>query len=314
MDRSLWTAEGGEFPVRRLVGIIMLCTVIGGSSLHALAHASNPDPVGVLVMAHGGDPAWNEGVLDIVRPLREHYPLEVAFGMATADSLQAAIRALEERGVRRIAVVRLFLSGASFLERTEQILGLAPGAPDRPEDPTHHEDADHGGHRMEFWRVETRASFVLSEEGLLDSHQIGEILAARARDLSRHAPSESVLILAHGAGDDAENETWLKRMDRLAEGVRKTLPFREVVVETLREDWPDKREVAERRIRGFVERAGQGGGKAIVIPFRVHGFGPYADVLSELDYVSDGRGLLPDSRVAEWIREQAADGFARMGW
>jgi hypothetical protein len=64
-------------------------------------------------------------------------------------------------------------------------------------------------------------------------------------------------------------------------------------VETLREDWPDKRQAAEVRIRGFVERADREGGRAIVIPFRVQGFGPYTEVLNGLDYVSDGRGLVP---------------------
>lgn len=46
------------------------------------------------------------------------------------------------------------------------------------------------------------------------------------------------------------------------------------------------------------------GGSAIVIPFRPQGFGPYADVLEGLDYVSDGDGLLPRENITHWIREQ----------
>jgi peroxiredoxin len=74
---------------------------------------------------------------------------------------------------------------------------------------------------------------------------------------------------------------------------------------TLREDWPEKRAVAEREIRAFVSRARAEGGRAIVVPFRVQGFGPYARVLAGLEYAADGRGLLPHPAVAEWIRVTA---------
>lgn len=72
----------------------------------------------------------------------------------------------------------------------------------------------------------------------------------------------------------------------------------------MREDWPQKRELAEQRIRAFVERARLEGGTAIVVPFRVHGFGPYASVLDGLNYVSDGQGLIPHDNVTQWIAEQ----------
>lgn len=49
----------------------------------------------------------------------------------------------------------------------------------------------------------------------------------------------------------------------------------------------DKRAAAEERIRAFVARAAAEGGTAIVIPFRVQGFGPYAKVLDGLPYRSD---------------------------
>jgi hypothetical protein len=51
--------------------------------------------------------------------------------MADAASLQDGVRKLEEQGVERIGVVRLFVSGDSWYERTEQILDIRPGAPAR---------------------------------------------------------------------------------------------------------------------------------------------------------------------------------------
>jgi sirohydrochlorin cobaltochelatase len=262
------------------------------------------DRFGVLVMAHGGSSKWNERVLTAVQPLRDRYPIEVAFGMADSVSLQEGVRKLEEQGVRRVGVVRLFVSGESWRERTEQILGIRPGAPARPkQEPV---KSEHAGHSMALWRIETRATFALSQEGLADAPEMGAILADRAVTLSRAPSTEDVLILAHGPGDDAENERWIAKISVRAEAVKSVRPFRRVEVHTLREDWPEKRKFAEQGVRSFVQRAIDENGKAIVIPFRVEGFGPYGRVLENLDYVSDGVGLLPHGNVTEWIERQAA--------
>jgi len=268
--------------------------------------AQAQDDFGVLVMAHGGGPKWNGEVEASLAPLRAGYPLEIAFGMADAVSLQAAVQRLEARGVTKVAVVRLFVSGESWYERTEQILGLKPGAPPKPAaDPHAGHGGAHAGHSMEFWQVGTKASFALSKEGLADASEMGLVLGQRALALSEVPAKESVLILAHGPEDDAENARWLAQIDARAEGVRRAAPFRQVQVETLREDWPEKRKVSEVRIRAFVEQAAKDGGRAIVIPYRVAGFGPYAKVLEGLTYTSDGQGLLPAPEVATWVRRQA---------
>ncbi|MBU2271107.1 MAG: hypothetical protein KKE52_07380, partial [Alphaproteobacteria bacterium] len=131
-----------------------------------LARAADLDsPVGVLVMAHGGGAKWNGEVEEMLAPVGRDYPLEIAFGMADSASLQDAVSRLEARGVRRIAVVRLFISGESWLERTRQILGLRPGAPPRPVAPTHRGHDPHQGHGMDLWRLHTTATFALSTEG-----------------------------------------------------------------------------------------------------------------------------------------------------
>lgn len=276
------------------------------AALLGAAAAQAKDDFGVLVMAHGGGPKWNGEVEASLAPLRAGYPLEIAFGMADAVSLQAAVQRLEAKGVKRVAVVRLFVSGESWYERTEQILGLKPGAPPKPAaDPHAGHGGTHAGHSMEFWRVGTTASFALSKEGLAEASEMGLVLGQRALALSQEPTKESVLILAHGPEDDAENARWLAQIDARAEGVRRAAPFRQVQVESLREDWPEKRKISEVRIRTFVEQAAKDGGRAIVIPYRVAGFGPYAKVLEGLTYASDGQGLLPSPEVASWVRRQA---------
>jgi sirohydrochlorin cobaltochelatase len=267
------------------------------------------DDFGVLVMAHGGDATWNREVEGMLSPLARDYPLEVAFGMADAKSLQDGVSKLEARGVRRIGVVRLFISGESWYERTEQILGLRSGAPQRPQQEggaDQHGPGQHGAH-MAFWRINTNAAFAVSTEGLSDAPEMGAVLVERARALSRDPRSESVLVIAHGAEADDENQRWLTKIDAQADSVRQALPFRRVQVETLREDWPEKRKVAEGRIHAFVQDAGQAGGRAIVIPYRIQGFGPYAKVLDGFSYVSDGKGLIPSVEIEHWVRRQAQE-------
>jgi sirohydrochlorin cobaltochelatase len=292
-----------------LMALLAGCATQAPKQQGAQQNQAQDPSFGVLVMAHGGGEQWNKDVIAAVAPLKAEYNVEVAFGMADAASLQKSVQQLEGRGARHIGVVRLFISGESFKERTEQILGMIPGAPAKPAVADEHaghanHGQGHGGHSMEFWRVDTRASFVISEQGLVEAPEMGEVLATRAKTLSKSPAQEDVLILAHGPGDDAENERWLKHLDARADVVRKASAFHAVRVETLREDWPEKRVDAEKRIRAFVEQASHAGRRVLVIPFRVQGFGPYAKVLEGLPYVSDGQGLIPHPSVTEWIEHQ----------
>jgi sirohydrochlorin ferrochelatase len=264
---------------------------------------------GVLVLAHGGDEAWNEGVRSALDPLRERWPVAVAFGMGRADTIQAAFDELEKEGVERVAVVRLFLSASSFEDRILWILGLS----DTPPPPDPHAAGSHGTpseaaascHEPEGSgpppRARTSARILLSPDSLLDAPEVGAILAERARALSKEASRERVLILAHGVGDEVENARWIAKLEVHAEAVRRALPFREVRVEALREDWPDKRVAAEERIRSFATGASSEGGRCLVLPARVYGFGPYAEVLEGVEYVADRRGLLPHDSIARWV-------------
>ncbi|HEV7508692.1 MAG TPA: hypothetical protein VGS07_27680 [Thermoanaerobaculia bacterium] len=267
---------------------------------------------GVLVMAHGGGPAWNQAVAAAVEPVRKQYPVEIAFGMADACSLQEAVGKLEAQGVRKIGVVRLFVSGESFYPETLKILGLQEGAPVKSASAcgTGEAEMHHGPGTemsMAFFRIDSRSAFAVSRQGLAEAPEMGSILADRAKALSQQPAQEDVLILAHGPGDDQENEQWLANIDRRASEIGKIAPFHRVEVRTLREDWPDKRKAAEQGIRDFVSHAASEGRKTIVIPFRVEGFGPYKDVLTGLPYVSDGRGLLPHESFTRWIERQAGE-------
>lgn len=318
--------------------ILIAGAILGAGTAPAEEPARPPAAsYGVVVMSHGGAPEWNATVEEMVAPLRQRWPVEIAWGMADAATLEAAVRRLEQAGVRHIGVVRLFVWGESFLPRTRQALGLEPGAPARPADAPaageaksehpHHGGTDHpngghgahaGGERLlgpreladhmagvPFWRIETKTPLALSREGLAESALMGEVLRERVAALSREPARESVLLLAHGPADDAENARWLAALERHAQTLRTAFPFRAVRAATLREDWPDKREAAIADVRAFVAGAATDGGTALVVPCRVSGFGPYAEVFEGLEYRADKRGLAPHPNVTRWIAEQA---------
>jgi sirohydrochlorin cobaltochelatase len=311
------------------------------TGIMAAAVGCGAGPRGILVMAHGGDAAWNRDVETVVAPLRERSPVEIAYGMAVPSALEGALKRLEAQGVRDVAVVRMFISGDSFIEETEYILGLRAERPDSPlhdahahhtaassenrraepddvvaltshDDHAHHDH--HGGsmgHHMEpLRRIQTNGRLFLSRRGVAESPLIDDIIVDRVRALSKKPEEESVLLLAHGPGSDAENERWLAKMRLRAQRLYEIGPFRHVQCETLREDWPERRSAAEQRIRRYVEEAGQDGRRVIVVPFRIAGFGPYSDVLAGLDYVADGRGFCPHPNLTRWIEETAESCFA----
>ena len=298
------------------IGVLML----GAGGVWCQEPAGGSRDAGVLIMAHGGDEPWNQAVKEAVAPLEKACPVVVAYGMAQREPLRQGILQLEEQGVRKIAVVRLFMDGRSFLSQTEYLLGVS----DRPPPFFLHHDHHHH-HKMTRDAVrllrgseipppiELESQVILSDAGLLDSRLAGDVLLDRVRALSESPEAESVLVIGHGVGSDARDRYWKDRMGSLAQGLKALGPFREVRVETLREDWEDKRRLAEERIRGFVSKQSRKG-RVLVVPFRVFGFGPYDEVLEGLDYSADRKGLLPHPNVTEWLLEQAQDCFRRAGW
>ena len=264
----------------RFARLISICAIaVGLSSCETTAVLESQRPgddfsFGVMVMAHGGGDEWNAHLVEAVEPLRANFPVEVAFGMADAGSMQDAVRRLESQGVRQVGVVRVFVSGESWYDRTLQILGLQGGAPSWAD-----RDQSHEGHAMfmpmGFWKVDTELAFHVSVEGLADAVEMDEVLTARVRALSSDSANEVVAVIAHGPGDDAENQRWVEKITQRTRNAREELGLRDIRVFTLREDWPEKRPAAEREIQQYIGQANSQGLTPIVVPYRVQGFGPY---------------------------------------
>lgn len=292
--------------MKRFCLIVLLLEFAAFSPLYA------NEQCGLLVMAHGGTDEWNAAVEAAVEPISDAMPTAIAFGMADPKTLNEAVVDLESQSVACIAVVRLFASAKSFLHQTEYLLGL------RGDPPaffiSHNEHGHHGPSKETPAPISSDTKIAISQEGLLDAPEMGSVLSQRALELSSSSGKESVLIIAHGPGDDAENAEWLSKLNMLADSVRVTRQFETVEVHTLREDWDEKRAGAETQIRAFVETSIDQGKKVLVIPFRLYGFGPYAEVLEGLTYTSDGIGLLPSRLVTDWIEHQSQLVMQNAGW
>jgi len=258
-------------------------------------------------MAHGGSPAWNEHVAQAVAPLAADVPTAVAYGMADPFTLAAALDSLGDEGVHRVALVRMFLSGESFSGQANYYLGLSETPPETfvlmgpvADDPAARTPIQHS------------MSVATHRDGLLRSNEAREIMVDRAMALSSSPAQESVLIIAHGMGDEEENDRVLAAMRSAADLIRGR-GFAEVKVATLREDWAEARAISEVQIRRFVRDETAVGRKVIALPMRLSGFGPYADVLAGLDYRS-GEGLLPHEAIADWVHDTAAEVACAAGW
>jgi sirohydrochlorin ferrochelatase len=312
---SMMTFEGGlELPERAelVVGDVTPHPALG---LWMLREATRHSPlraedVGVVFLAHGADFHWNDGMRTAVAGLGARYKLEFAFCMADQPVVERAVRRLEQRGARAIVVVRVFGLESSFRGEVERMLGLDVEQPSSA-----HAGHGHGpGPASAEPSARIRSSAPMVTVGGLEAHALfAGALLERARELSRDPARETLILVAHGAGEDARNDHWLGILQALARRMRAAGGdrFRAIEVATWREDWPDKREPWIKKVRGLVEDARKDGGKAIVVPARTSAEGPERELLAGLDFEL-GRGFAPHPLFERWVEEQILSGIRQL--
>ncbi|MBI3311910.1 MAG: hypothetical protein HYZ88_00060, partial [Candidatus Omnitrophica bacterium] len=213
--------------------------------------------VGVLVIAHGGSAQWNGLVRHVVKQADLEAPVGVAFGMGMhpqeVRAFQEAVEQLEKHGARRLVVIPLLVSSFSEVFRQyEYLFGIRPEA----------QWSEAGA------PVSLKIPVVMGRA--LDDHPaVAEILLERARELSRDPNTETVILIAHGPTEDADNQQWLERIRHLGQRIQQAGGFREVLGFTIRDDAPAAiREGAEAALRTAVHTAG-GQGRVLVVPLLI---------------------------------------------
>lgn len=285
---------------------------------------SQPSKTGILVLAHGSmgpDTTWNHLVKEAASPLKERYPLEVAFGMANAANMQAAIHKLEDKGVTRIVVVQLFVSSHSpIIRQNEFLLGFRDELADPPMPVMHH---DHATGKMRVTAPKHLQPLQINAEVILtpplDDHPlVAEIVLDRIETLSVNPQKETVLIVAHGPNGDEDNRQWLKNIESIGRQIQqmqlqKGISYRNIIAHTVRDDADEEtHEKARLEFRKYVEEANIDG-SAIVIPLLLSKGGvekKYLSRLEGLEFKWSGETLLPHYNIARFMElmvEQALE-------
>ncbi len=280
--RAAWAA-----PV--LAGLVL---AVAGCATIPSSSSTAQDGVGVLVLAHGGSPRWNRTVRDAVAQARVSAPTEVAFGMGMhgheVQDFQSAVNRLEARGVKQIVVLPLLLSSSSDVFRQfEYLFGARAEAP-----------------WPDAGQPLARDVPVTIARPLDGDPVVAEIVLARAKRLSRDPARETVVLVAHGPVEDADNQRWVDAMGGAASALERAGGFAKVERLTLRDDAPAPvRDEATRQLRQAVEQAGRTT-RVLVIPVLLAPGGIEQKIpqrLAGLAYEFTGDTLLPHPALARWL-------------
>jgi sirohydrochlorin ferrochelatase len=301
---------------------IVLCGLLLTPSL-AFAQ---PAKSGVLLLAHGGQPQWNERVLEVARRVDDSRPTEVAFGMATRANIQAAIDKLTARGVTEIIAVPLFVSShSSVITSTEYLLGLRK---DAPKDLAIFAKMSHGSHGAPAAAADDHSAHAghapvadpaspvtttlpIRMTAALNRHPlIGAIAADRAKSISAAPENEAVILVAHGPVPDDDNRRWLEDMAVLAQQVEASAPYASVDYLTVRDDaGPAMREAATKELRDKVTAQVAQGRKVLIVPHLMSFGGIEQGVrkrLEGLEYTMTTQAIMPDGRIVQWVLASSA--------
>lgn len=282
---------------------------------------------GILVMAHGGSLVWEDQVLKAVTPLKDRYCVEVAFGMADPTTMQEAINKLEYQGVTTTVVVPLFISSYSpILRQAEFLLGFRKELADDPmvmnhadsgnsSDPSHEHNTASTSYTGEEQTVATLDPLVFKSKMILTNcldadSLVASILFQNLKQYSKQPENETLLLVAHGPNDDADNELWLKSLDSLTKQIiqfqqeEKQASFKSVQFTTVRDDANRKvYKEAREKIRNIVEQ-GDNEGDCIVLPLVLAMGGIEKGILKRLEglhYTWVDLSLLPNENITKFI-------------
>lgn len=273
--------------------------------------------IGVVALAHGADWFWNRDIEQALASVGERHKLVYAFSMADPPIVERAVRKLELEDVRAIVVVRAFGMAASFLPTVERMLGTdvesghgahsVPASGGHGMDMMHHGQADHASLAAPP-RIRSMLPMV-SVGGVEDDALFAKALLVNARSVSKQPSAETVILVAHGQGEDAANKQWMDLLDSLATQMRADGgdEFRAIRIATWREDWPDKNKAAVKQVRQMIAEAQHDGGRALIVPARINGRGAADRFLSGLEF-GWSQGFAQTSYFAQWFEQEIKRG------
>jgi sirohydrochlorin cobaltochelatase len=270
---------------------------------------AQPARTGLLVVAHGATPAWNQRVRDVVRQVQwDRGPVAVAFLMGVeADSAgwSAGVKALVAGGATDAIVVPLMVS--TFGDHVRQIEHYAGVRSELPAGLAAHDHRDMAATPMIPMRV----------TGALDAApELGAILLDAWRALPASDRTRPVLLLAHGPQTDADAAHWGRNLGTVGQVLSAGGLVADLRIALVRDDAaPAVRAAAIQAARDTVTAlAARARDSVVVIPILIS-----TGSLDRLKLPGDLAGvpaamrpapLAPSPRLARWIERVSADALA----
>jgi len=293
---------------------------------------ANSGAIGAIALAHGSNWFWNQSIRDALAPVAKNYPLVFTFSMADQPTIERAVRDMEKKGVHGIVLVRIFGEASSFRPTVERMIGA---------DVTSGNGAHHGGHMMDMSmdmgmdmshghggmmmhgdhamstlaappRIRTSLP-IITVGGVEDSPYFAKALLANARSVSIDPSRETIILTAHGAGADADNEHWLGLLGNLAKQMKNEdgYNFKDIRAVTWREDWPDKNKVEVANARKLVKEINDAGGHVLIVPARTNGRGAADVYLQGLNF-GWSQGFAQTPYFSSWFEDQVTLGVGQL--
>lgn len=236
----------------------------------------------VLVIAHGSpDPDWNSAVEQMIRQVKLHLPVHIAFlGSTMNRRIPDVVNQLARSGIRTVVCVPLFVTaGSTHVSEIQYMLGLRGSVPFETE--------------VRPIAVRTRMIWCPPLE---DHALVEEILVERVQELSRNPSAEELLLVGHGCELPGFRERWESLLEQLAGRLQRTFGFPAAAWATLRPDTVRQRASALGR-----------GRRLLVLPLFVsQGYFTRRAIPERLGDAAchyTGKTYLPHPLVAGWIEQ-----------
>lgn len=263
--------------------------------------------VGLIVVAHGADSAWNAGVRQTVSEVRwTRGPVRTAWLMgpdAATESWDRAVEALQKEGVERIVAVPFMVSTfGSHVRQVEFFAGVRKELPEELKAMM----SDHG--HMSHVQLTVPVSVT---PALDDAPELGEALAARWTKLPEADRKRPLMLIAHGPNDAEDAVLWEKNITAVASELTRRIAPHPTRVGLLRDDAdPAVRAASVASFRAEITRmAGAAKDSVLVLPVLIStGSINYSKLpadIAGLPVRYSPVGLTPSNALARWIERVA---------
>lgn len=254
---------------------------------------------GVLLLGEGGDREWRSTIDEVKKRFEVTAPVAFAPGMADRRAMQKGLDDLQALKCKAIVVVPLFVSSyGEDMDQVRYLLGIRETPAKGLERPGAHVSAPPA-------RLVSKVPLVLTKA--LDDHPLFvELLAARAQSLSRKASEEALVLVGESPESEDDAKEFANAVSALAEKVRQKAGFAAAKGFAMKPGARQAdRESGENALRTLVKDL-RHDHKVIVVPLTLTGGRLKLNrALDGLFAKYDGRALLPDARIAQWVEQSA---------